>query len=59
MSEVRFVDREQMLEELMEILEDENITLEEFTAEGRADTLEDAFHRDLWLYYRDWINDED
>ncbi|MDE0268392.1 MAG: hypothetical protein OXI96_05060 [Acidimicrobiaceae bacterium] len=55
MTVVRIVTRKQMLDELKEILEDEYITLEEFVAEGQADTLEDAFHRDLWLYYRDWI----
>ena len=54
-AEVRIVTREQMLDELKEILADEHTTLDEFTAAGQADALDDAFHRDLWLYYRDWI----
>ena len=44
-----------MLDELKEILADEHMTLDVFTAAGQADALDDAFHRDLWLYYRDWI----
>lgn len=54
-AEVRIVTREDMLEELMNRLEGETITFEEFVAEGTDDTLTDGYHRDLWLYYRDWI----
>ena len=55
MAKVEIVTRDEMLDEIKGILEDENMTLEEFIAEGQADALTDGFHRDLWLYYRDWI----
>ena len=55
MAEVRIVTRDEMLDEIKGILKNEHMTLEEFVAEGQADTLTDGFHRELWLYYRDWI----
>lgn len=55
MAEVRVVTREDMVQEVKEILEEERMPFERFVAEGEADTLTDAHHRDLWLYYRDWI----
>ena len=55
MAEVRIVTRDDMLAELMKRLENEPITFEEFVEEGNDDTLTDGYHRDLWLYYRDWI----
>lgn len=58
MAEVRIVTREDMLEELMNRLEGEPITFDVFVAEGKGDTLIDGYHRDLWLYYRDWILDQ-
>ena len=56
-AEVRVVTREEMIEEIKSILEDEHMTIEQFVAEGEADTLTDGFHRDLWLDYRGWIED--
>ena len=57
MAEVRIVTNEQMIEEVKSILEGEHMTFERFVSEGEADTLTDAFHRDLWLDYREWIRE--
>ena len=55
MAEVRIVTRDEMLDEIKGILTNEHMTLEEFVAEGQADTLTDGFRRELWLHDRDWI----
>ena len=55
--ETVFVTQEEMVDEIKNILKDENMILEQFIEEGKADTLTDGFHRDLWLYYRDMIID--
>ena len=39
MAKVEIVTRDEMLDEIKGILEDENMTLEEFIAEGQADAL--------------------
>ena len=57
MAKVRIVTCEEMIKEIECILVKEGMTLEEFVAEGEADTLTDGFHRDLWLDYRGWITD--
>ena len=36
----------------------ERMTVEEFRAEGEADTLTDANLRELWLHYRDLLVEE-
>lgn len=53
--ETIFVTQEEMVNEIKNILKNENMALEQFIEEGKADTLTDGFHRDLWLYYRDLI----
>lgn len=58
MTKIRVVTRAELLERLEKLLEEERITVEEFRAEGEADTLTDANLRDLWLHYRPLVFDE-
>ncbi|MCY4370064.1 MAG: hypothetical protein OXF41_11780 [bacterium] len=58
MTTIRYVTRDELLHELEGLLEEERVTVEEFRAEGEADTLTDAYLRDLWLEYRPLIFDE-
>lgn len=48
--------RQEMWDELVEILGEKGMTVEEFRAEGEADTLKDASLRKLWLEYKYVIN---
>lgn len=62
MAEMRIVTREELIEEVKDLLANpmfhtEPITYEDFVADGVADRLTDAYHRDLWLSYRDFILD--
>ena len=58
MTTIRVVNREEFLRRLEKELEEERMTVEEFRAEGEADTLTDAHLRDLWLHYRPLLFDE-
>ena len=51
MTEVRVVTREQLVERLTALLSDYGMTIDEFRAEGEADTLTDGRLRDAWLSY--------
>ena len=59
MTTIRYVTREEFLQRLEKELEEERMTVEEFRAEGEADTLTDANLRDLWLMYRPLLFDVD
>ena len=50
--------REALWQEMEARLEEERMTVEEFRAEGEADTLTDAELRELWLMYRPLLFDE-
>ena len=50
--------REELWQEMEARLEEERMTVEEFRAEGEADTLTDAELRELWLMYRPLLFDE-
>ncbi len=58
MATIRYVTRDEFLQRLEHELEDERMTVEEFRAEGEADTLTDANLRELWLHYRPLLFDE-
>ena len=58
MTAIRYVTHDELLQELEELLEEERMTVEEFRAEGEADTLTDAHLRDMWLWYRPLLFDE-
>ena len=58
MTTIRVVTREEFLRRLEKELEEERMTVDEFRAEGEADTLTDAHLRDLWLHYRPLLFDE-
>ena len=58
MTTVRYVTHEELMQELVRLLEEEHMTVEEFRAEGEADTLTDAYLRVLWLKYRPLVFDE-
>ena len=58
MTTMRTVTRDELLHELESLLEEERMTVEEFRAEGEADTLTDAYLRDLWLWYRPLLFDD-
>ena len=58
MTAIRVVTREEFRQRLEKELEEERMTVEEFRAEGEADTLTDAHLRDLWLHYRPLLFDE-
>ena len=58
MTTIRYVTRDELLHRLEKELEEERITIEEFRAEGEADTLTDGNLRDLWLMYRPLLFDE-
>ena len=47
MATIRYVTRDELLQQLERELEVEPMTVEEFRAEGEADTLTDAYVRDL------------
>lgn len=50
--------REELWQEMEARLEEERMTVEQFRAEGEADTLTDAELRELWLMYRPLLFDE-
>ena len=56
--QVRYFTRDELWQEMEARLEEERITVEEFRAEGEADTLTDGYLRDLWLWYRPVLFDE-
>ena len=58
MTTIRYVTRDELLQRLEEELEEERMTLEEFRAEGEADTLTDGNLRDLWLHYKGLLVEE-
>ncbi|MCY4368738.1 MAG: hypothetical protein OXF41_04780 [bacterium] len=58
MTTIRVVTREEFLRRLEKELQEERMTVDEFRAEGEADTLTDAHLRDLWLHYRPLLFDE-
>ncbi len=58
MTTIRVVTREEFLLRLEKELDEERMTVDEFRAEGEADTLTDAHLRDLWLHYRPLLFDE-
>ena len=58
MTTVRYVTREELMQELEGLLEEEGMTVEEFRAEGEADTLTDGNLRDMWLWYRPVLFDD-
>ena len=49
MTMIRYVTRDELLQRLEEELEEERMTVEEFPAEGEADTLTGGNLRGLWL----------
>ncbi len=51
--------REELWQEMEARLEEERMTVEEFRAEGEADTLTDAELRELWLMYRPLLFDDE
>ena len=55
---IRYVTRDELRQRLEKELEEERMTVEEFRAEGEADTLTDANLRELWLWYRPLLFDE-
>lgn len=55
---IRYVTRDELLQRLENELKEERMTVEEFRAEGEADTLTDANLRDLWLHYRSLLIEE-
>ena len=55
---IRYVTRDELLQRLEKELDEERMTVEEFRAEGEADTLTDANLRELWLWYRPLLFDE-
>ena len=56
---IRYVTRDELLRRLENELEEYRMTLEEFRAEGEADTLTDGNLRDLWLHYKWLLLDSD
>ena len=58
MTTVRYFTREELWQEMEDHLAEERMTVEEFRAEGEADTLTDAHLRDLWLWYRPLLFDK-
>ena len=58
MTTIRYISHEELLHELESLLDEERMTVAEFRAEGEADTLTDAYLRDLWLKYRPLVFDE-
>ena len=58
MTTTRYVTRDELRQRLEKELEEERMTVDEFRAEGEADTLTDANLRDLWLWYRPLLFDE-
>ncbi len=59
MTTVRYITREDLWREMEARLEEERMTVEEFRAEGEADTLTHAYLRDLWLKYRPLLFDDE
>ncbi|MCQ3805652.1 MAG: hypothetical protein OXF41_13620 [bacterium] len=58
MTTIQYVTREELWQEMEARLAEERMTVEEFRAEGEADTLTDAYLRELWLMYRPLLFDE-
>lgn len=58
MPPIRYVTREELWQEMEAHLAEERMTVEEFRAQGEANTLTDAHLRDLWLWYRPLLFDE-
>ena len=58
MTTVQYVTHDELMDELKGFLEEYRMTVEEFRAEGEADTLTDGYLRNLWLKYRPLIFDE-
>ena len=56
---VRYITREELWQEMEDCLAEERMTVEEFRAEGEADTLTDGYLRDMWLMYRPLLFDDD
>ena len=59
MTTARYVTRKELMQELEGLLQDEGMTVEEFRAEGEADTLTDGNLRDMWLWYRPALFDNE
>ena len=57
MTTTYYMTREELWQEMEARLEEERMTVEEFRAEGEADTLTDAELRELWLMYRPLLFD--
>ena len=57
MTAIQYVTREELWQEMEARLAEERMTVEEFRAEGEADTLTDAYLRELWLMYRPLLFD--
>ncbi len=55
---VHYVSREELLDRVEQDISRVGMTLEEFIAEGEADSLTDGNLRDLWLIYGDSIAEE-
>ena len=55
MTEIVHVTGKQLINECKQLLADEPITYEQFVKEGKANTLTDGYHRNLWLCYNRWI----
>ena len=58
MTTITYIAREELWQEMEARLAEERMTVEEFRAEGEADTLTDADLRELWLMYRPLLFDE-
>lgn len=58
MTTIQYVTHDELMEELKGLLEAERMTVEEFRAQGEADSLTDGFLRVLWLKYRPLVFDE-
>ena len=58
MTTITYITREELWQEMEARLAEERITVEEFRAEGEADTLTDAYLRELWLEYKPLLFDE-
>ena len=58
MTTIRYITREELWQEMEARLVEERMTVEEFRAEGEADTLTDANLRELWLMYRPLLFDD-
>lgn len=48
----RYVTRDELHQELEDLLQEEGMTVEEFRADGEEDRLTEGHLRDMWLWYR-------